>query len=285
MTLLSATRCFLAIMLCLGVLPALADDSARIRLATFNIRCPMDKPPNDWPSRAPRVKALITRHQFDIVGLQEATHKQLQFLLSDPDWASIGVGRADGKRGGEYSCILFRPARFELLASDTFWLSETPEVAGSQSWESANRRICTWGRFRDKINVKEFVLFNTHLYHRSKKARLNGVKLILHRMDGIANGAPILFTGDFNTLPNSKTILAVREKLHNIKALSEIAHLGPVGTLNGFVYDRDQPPKREIDFIFVSKGVQVHSHRTIDDTDDGLCPSDHFPVLCEITLP
>ncbi len=282
---MSASRWFLALALCLVALAARADDSPRIRLATFNIRCPIDKPPNDWPSRAPRVKALITRHQFDIVGLQEVTHKQLQFLLSDPDWASIGVGRGDGKRGGEHSCILYRPARFELLASDTFWLSETPEVAGSQSWESANRRICTWGRFRDKVSGKEFVHFNTHLDHRSKNARINGVKLILSRMDGIANGAPILFTGDFNTVPNSKTILTVREKLHNSKAISEIAHLGPVGSLNGFVYERDNPPKREIDYIFVSQGIRVHSHRTIDDTDNDLCPSDHFPVMCEITLP
>jgi endonuclease/exonuclease/phosphatase family metal-dependent hydrolase len=266
-------------------LPALADDSVRLRVATFNIRCPVDKAPNDWPSRAPRVKALIERHQFDIVGLQEATYKQLQFLLGDPEWASIGVGRADGKRGGEYSCILYRPARFELLASDTFWLSETPEVPGSSSWESANRRICTWGRFRDKISGKEFVHINTHLDHRSRNARFNGVKLILGRMDAIANGAPILFTGDFNTFPNSKTILAVRKKLHNSKALSEIAHLGPVGTFNGFSYERDRPPKREIDYIFVSEGIRVHSHRTIDDTDDGLCPSDHFPVMCEVTLP
>ncbi|MGI5925191.1 MAG: hypothetical protein ACOX9E_14690 [Lentisphaeria bacterium] len=50
-------------------------------------------------------------------------------------------------------------------------------------------------------------------------------------------------------------------------------------------YERDRPPKREIDYIFVSEGIRVHSHRTIDDTDDGLCPSDHFPVMCEVTLP
>jgi len=263
----------------------MADDILRLRVATFNIRCPVDKPPNDWPSRAPRVKALIERHHVDIVGLQEATHNQLQFLLKDPTWASIGVGRADGRRGGEYSCILYRPARFELLDSETFWLSETPEKAGSLSWGSANRRICTWGRFRDKVSDKDFVLFNTHLDHRSKNARFNGVKLILSRMDGIANGAPILFTGDFNTHPGSKTILAVYEKLHNSKALSEIAHFGPVGTFNGFIYERNKPPKREIDYIFVSKGIRIHSHQTIDDTDDGLCPSDHFPVICEITLP
>lgn len=274
----------LLLCLCLLALSLPAEEDVKLRVATFNIRCPMDKVPNDWVSRAPRVKALLDRHQFEIVGLQEATHRQIQFLLKDPAWAFVGRGRADGKNGGEHAGILYRPERFEMLATETFWLSETPTVPGSKSWDSANIRVCTWGHFRDRRSGKEFVLFNTHLDHRSKTARLEGVKLILAKMDEVAKGLPVILLGDFNTAPTRPPILAIREKLHNSKAVSTIAHLGPIGTYTGFTYDRDNPPKKEIDYIFVSKDIRVHSHCTIDDMDGDLCASDHFPVLCEVSL-
>src|SRR5690625_7604310 len=81
------------------------------------------------------VAGMIRFHGVDIVGVQEALSRQLEDLdLLLPEFSRIGVGRdADG--GGEYSAILYRESRFEVLDQGTFWLSQTPDQAGSAGRE------------------------------------------------------------------------------------------------------------------------------------------------------
>ena len=149
-----------------------------LRLASYNIRTPCDKAPNVWASRQPRLLALLNRHDIAIAGLQEAMKMQIDGILSEGSWDYTGVAREDGVEKGEYSCIIYRKDRFICHGSKTFWLSETPDVAGSRSWETACTRICTWATFTDKKTGIDFTHFNTHLDHRSKLAQINGVKLI-----------------------------------------------------------------------------------------------------------
>ena len=97
---------------------------------------------NQWSNRKDRVAALIRRNRPDLVGLQEALRTQLDDLLTRlPDYDVYGVGRDDGMTKGEYSAILVRRTRFEVRASDTFWLSDTPAVAGSKGWDAALPRL------------------------------------------------------------------------------------------------------------------------------------------------
>ena len=97
------------------------------------------EPPRD------RVASVIRFHKADLVGMQEVLRDQisdLEILLPQYGW--IGVGRDDGQDGGEFSPIFYRKDRFTVLDSGTFWLSETPEVTGSKSWDAAITRIANW---------------------------------------------------------------------------------------------------------------------------------------------
>lgn len=85
------------------------------------------------------------RHDVEIAGLPEVVVGQLEDLagrLLDYDW--VGVGRRDGEKGGEFLPVFYRSSRFEAMDSGTFWISETPGVPGSKSWDSAMPRIVTW---------------------------------------------------------------------------------------------------------------------------------------------
>jgi hypothetical protein len=42
------------------------------------------------------------------------------------EWSYIGVGRDDGKQGGEYSPIIYRPHIWKLEHFETVWLTDTP---------------------------------------------------------------------------------------------------------------------------------------------------------------
>ncbi len=264
-----------------------------LRLATFNIRLPADKGVNAWSNRAPRVIALVKRHGFDLVGLQEATAMQFDEMLAAlPGWAMVGVCRDDGKRKGEATCILYRADRFTVQKSGTFWLSETPEVPGSKSWKTACTRVCTWALMTDTKNNKPFAFFNTHLDHISVEARANGMKLILERMQPLVpQGWPIFLTGDMNCNETSEPVQLAGKVLRDAVRHTQTPHQGPWRTFTGYRYrpDAEEPkaPAKDaprIDYIFVSEKVTVRDVTTHNDAENGNYPSDHFPVVIDASF-
>ena len=120
--------------------------------ATFNIRYdnPADQS-NNWQFRKDTVTRFIKTQDMDIVGMQEVLHNQLEDLLQRlPGYKSIGVGRDDGKTKGEYAPILYKEDRFEVLDSNTFWLSQYPDSIGFIGWDGACTRIATWAKMKDR---------------------------------------------------------------------------------------------------------------------------------------
>ena len=125
-----------------------ADASAapiEFNVATYNLRLNTpDDGPNAWPLRKGAVRELIRYHEIDLLGTQEGFIGQIEDLLAMPGFAYVGVGRDDGRRGGEHSAILYRTARFALLDHGDFWLSETPDVPG-KGWDArCCNRIASW---------------------------------------------------------------------------------------------------------------------------------------------
>jgi len=168
------------------------------RFASFNIRYANsgDRGNLNWSSRAKRVAALLRFHRIELVGLQEALKEQLDDLKKFlPDYRFIGTGR-DGDNNGEFSAIGFMPSIYRLLDQGTFWLSETPHVPASRSWDTACVRICTWGEFVHPPSGRRVWLFNTHLDHRSKLARANGLKVIIQQMALILNQKNLLINNN-----------------------------------------------------------------------------------------
>ena len=256
-------------------------DEQSFVLATFNIRCPVDKSPNSWLERKSRCTALIKKNGFDIFGVQEATREQLNDLLACGTYQYIGGGRNDFKDSGEFSAILYRKDRFKLIKGGTFGLSETPEIPGVKSWGSACPRIATWGLFQDRQTGKKFIYYNTHLDHVSEQARVNGIKLLVAHARKNMPGLPLVLSGDFNAKPGSPTYQTAAAMLKDSAYISHVSHSGPKGTFHNFGKVRRDYP---IDFIFVSESFEVLSHRTDDTKFSGGYPSDHYPVITKLYL-
>ena len=260
-----------------------------LRVMTFNIR--LDSPSdgeNIWSNRKANFVSMIKFHKADLVGLQEAQKHQIDYIQKQlPEYSWFGIGRDDGKNAGEFTAIFYRKDRFDTLETSTFWCSETPEHPGL-GWDAAYQRITTYGKFRDKSTGKIFYLFNTHLDNEGEKARLESEKLIKRKMEMICGNLPLIFTGDFNSFPDSppyKVITAkpdsnVSLELFDSQFISQTKHHGPSGTFTGF--DILAKPAKPIDFIFVRKGISVLSHGTLSDSFDGFLPSDHYAVVVDI---
>ncbi len=255
-----------------------------ITAITYNLR--FDNPsdgPDAWPERRSWLAAQIRFYNPDLLGVQEALLSQLLYLDQEcPAYARVGVGRDDGADKGEFSALLYRRDRFELLGSGTFWLSPTPE-GPSKGWDAALPRVCTWAHLRDRLNGKELWVYNTHFDHIGREARLESARLILSRIREQAGSAPAILMGDLNATPDDAPIALLRAGLHDTRQRSVEPAFGPEATFNGFKFH--EIPANRIDYIFVNDPWRVLQQATLTDSRNGHYPSDHFPVLARIDWP
>ncbi|HEX5167676.1 MAG TPA: endonuclease/exonuclease/phosphatase family protein [Cyclobacteriaceae bacterium] len=249
---------------------------------TYNIRLDSEKDGvNAWPNRKGKVFELIRKYDPDILGVQEALHHQLQDLIANlKDYSYVGVGRDDGKEAGEYSAILIRKDRFDIKEKGTFWLSETPEVPGSKSWDAAITRVASWAKLIDTNLHKEFLIANTHFDHIGKEARKNSAQLIKDKIGIIGKNLPTILTGDFNCTRKDPPY-EVLMKPGGLK-LIDPAPSPPPGTFCSFEVGSIEC--NPIDYIFFTPAWSASNYTVIKDNDGKYYPSDHLPVFAELHL-
>ena len=247
---------------------------------SYNVRYEnFDDGENQWDQRKKTLIDYLKSKSPSIIGMQEVISTQLLDLnFSLSEYSFVGIGREDGKIKGEFCPIFFNKYRFELIESETFWLSETPEKI-SVGWDAALERICTYVRLKDLENNREFWVFNTHFDHIGVKARNESVELILKKIKEVNKGKiPILLTGDFNLTPEKKPIKRLQTLFQDILADLNIGD-HKYGTFNGFKKQVDSPQR--IDYIFQNGFKVLKSEHLWIKTPKGLWASDHHPVYLE----
>lgn len=270
------------------LLSSLFTDAQTVQVMSYNIRLDVESDgENKWDMRKEKLASLMSYYAADFIGGQEIQHHQLQYLLTQlSSYTYIGVGRDDGKQAGEYSCIFYKKERFDLLQEGTFWLSQTPDTV-SKGWDAACNRVCTYGLFTERSTGKKCWVFNTHLDHMGKTARLESAKLILSKIRTLNEklSLPVILTGDLNCTIEDEPIRWISKDLNNSRQISKEPAYGPIATFNGFRFH--EIPQNGIDYIFLSRSPQIKCLRyaTITDSYDCKYPSDHFPVIATIELP
>jgi len=262
---------------------------SNLKVMTFNIR--YNNPADSiysWDNRKDMVADVIKSYKPDIIGIQEALKDQvrdLKNMLKDYSW--FGVGRDDGKDSGEFTVIFYKKDRIDKQSGSTFWLSETPDIPGSRSWNAACNRIVTWVKFLDKPSGTQMYLYNTHFDHASEQARENSAQLLLGKIEQISGIDPVIVTGDFNATENSKTydIITNSQSAGSLKDTRKFNLRIPPEPSFSFIGFPYQPEKGNlVDFIFLKNDryFKVKKYQIITDNKKGKYPSDHLPVLVEI---
>ncbi|WP_286967832.1 endonuclease/exonuclease/phosphatase family protein [Flavobacterium sp. UBA4854] len=254
-----------------------------LKIMTYNIRLDVASDgENAWPNRKDYFTSQIDFYSPDIFGVQEATPNQVLDIASAlPNYNKFGVGREEGGLG-EACTIYYKKDRFKVEQSNTFWLSETPNVV-SKGWDAACNRVCTYGLFKDLKTKKIFWVFNLHLDHMGEEARVKGVQLVLTKMAELnTKNYPAFLMGDFNSEPNTTQIGEIKKVMDDTKDVSIEKPFGPSGTFNDFKHN--EPVTLLLDYIFISKksGLKIQKHAVLSDSKDLKYPSDHLPVLIEI---
>ncbi len=261
------------------------SDGAELGVMTFNLRYASPTPPNAWPTRRPVMKACIEKYAPDIFGTQEGVYHQLKELASDlPDYSWIGLGRDGGSRG-EFMAVFYRTDRFEPMAYDHFWLSDTPEVMGSSTWGHSNRRMVTWVRFKDRRDGSEFHFWNTHLDHEVQPAREKAADLIRSRIAKLDTKLPLLLVGDFNAVAGANKTYDILTADGFFRDTWKLAGERRNETHNSFTgFGTPKMDGKRIDWILLRGQASVRATEIVTFEQGGQFPSDHFPVMTWLTL-
>ncbi|MGL4943139.1 MAG: endonuclease/exonuclease/phosphatase family protein [Thermoguttaceae bacterium] len=280
-----------------------------IRVLTFNVRYShANDGENAWPRRRDFLAEVIEKPEslvaYDFVGLQEAVtdtdseFDQVGFLKAKlTGYDVLFESRETNPKRGETTALFWKRDRWEIDRNDcgTFWLSDTPDVAGSKTWAGAGcPRTVTFGKFTDSKSGRQVYVYNTHFDHMSEDARKRAAHMLMSRIAARRDTeVPVIVTGDFNNVETSPAIRFIvagdamkltdadTKDVCNTSPLCDTfraVHPGADAKDIGTTTDFRKAGQSKIDYIFASPSLKTVSSEIVRTKRDGKFPSDHLPL-------
>lgn len=248
----------------------------KLNLLSFNVRINVAVDgKNAWDYRKDNIFSFLNDKNYDVIGFQEPgpmMFKELKDNLKDYD--TYGIPRNEG---GEYAPIFLKKGLFEVIESETIWLTDTPYVE-SKIEGSHFIRIATYVVL--KLNPNRYLtIINTHLDYASDHIIFNQIEY-LYRMIKILEikyQTEIILMGDFNAHPDSIGIKFLSTKYNQV--YDDPKNIGL--TFHAFT---DQEEGLPIDYIFFSNSVQLKEFEIIHHLEKGKYLSDHYPLFAKLKI-
>jgi endonuclease/exonuclease/phosphatase family metal-dependent hydrolase len=263
----------------------------RLRVLTLNIW----NRQGPWEQRLDLIRAGIQRLDPDLVGLQEVVEaggpSQADDIARGLHTSFTAFGNAHDLGGG----VRFGNAvlsRWPIAASRVFPLptGDTDEHRSLLLAEVASPH-------------GKLPFFVTHLnwklHHGCVREAQVAAVAALVKAEAPLSGLPPVLVGDFNAEPDSTEIRFLRG-LHALAGTSTYFadSFGITGEGRGITFDAahnpfaaptHEPPRR-IDYVFVrgpdkaARGKPLAARVVLDEVVDGICATDHYGVLAEISI-
>lgn len=251
-----------------------------LKVMSFNIRYGLaDDGVNCWDNRKFLVVSRIRALYPDLLGIQECLDPvQASFLKQQlPEYHFYGVPR--GIRGEpirEMAPILYKKSVFHALRKNCFWLSETPWIAGSKSWDSAFPRTVSWVELQHRVTGRSVFFINTHFDYQPLAIDASA-KLLRRFIKPLARRYPLVITGDFNVAKDS---VAYRCLTNNSLLVDTCRQVHPLRADSATFHDYGKNNEADaIDWILTSPLLTTRAADIDDYHEDSLYPSDHYPLI------
>ena len=257
------------------------NDNENIIVASYNTAAPWGNilEGTGTNKRAKLFAQQINDNLPDVLGVQEINSnwvKKMEEYLPQYDYYGVIRGGDKNEEQSEMNGIFYLKDKFELLQSDTFWLTDTPDVE-SKYPDAGCYRICSYVILKNKATGKVFAHFNTHFDNTSEAAQELGGKLVGEKSKEITSkygDIPVVITGDLNQYSDAPGCLALEEKGYK-NANKTVENGDNMVTYNGWTHETIGRP---IDFIFVNDGFTVNSYEVVTETGAKTNVSDHYMI-------
>ncbi len=238
---------------------------------------------NAWPHRKQYLADLLHGHTPDIIATQEGRSDQLQELLSLlPDFEMIAQHRSwIAER--MYPTLFVRKNTFELKYSFDKWLSETPDVAGSKSFDSAFPRLMTGAVLKHKAILNPLLVVNTHFDHIKPSTRVEQARVLTSEVKKIIKpNDHLILMGDYNDSPESETRKVIETHFPHLQDAWRLFNTREETSHHGFNSEINAGSR--IDWILVDQEAKVLDSFLDKSHRGDVYPSDHYPVIAKIKL-
>ena len=250
----------------------------RIKAISFNIRCADDENGNSVIERAPRLFAVTTPYDADVIGFQEYTplwEESIDKYFCDK-YEFFNKYRTD-TGWIESAPILWKKEKFDCVQRGYFWFSDTPEVMSGGWDEEKHNRICLYVILKDKKEGKTFAFMNTHLGF-GEENQVKSVRLIHQYMEKLS-AYPTFIVGDFNMTPTSRPYAEMIKKASDV---NELTVKDRRSTYQG--YDAQNDFDEHIDYCFIDRNIKPVVFKIIDELVENKFPSDHYGIYTELEI-
>ena len=284
-----------------------SNKKLKLRIASFNtcfvVNTGMLK---RWEKTKNLPMQVMQFRDFDICGAQEPYGFQIEhYAKQAPEYAYVEQIR--GNESPEkfatrdinlfdhklilpnmHNPIWYKKDKFDVLKWGKFWFSGTPNVP-SQTWFPERKldiRHCTWAEFKEKKSGKTFFVFNIHLTvqgHNKDQLAVKSIDLLLNKIRELADGKTVFVMGDFNALEwyDSMKMMNNSGILKNAMHYTKFRSLGCRATF--IEHDGSAAKKQQIiDYIYVSKNVNVNNFEIGYMDINNVHPSDHTPIFADV---
>lgn len=256
-----------------------------MKIMTFNIRIDSNKDPQPWADRKDYIAQIIDKYQPDIIGFQEVLkHMEADLAAMLAEYSYYGEYRSEDDRS-EMVPIFLKKEQFEMGDRGSFMLSETPAVMYNKGWDAEIERVVSWAIINDRDSQEaKYLAVNAHFDHLGVEAQRQSSIMMNQTISEMIEkvNVPVIMTGDFNVQPNSDVLDALLESDHlnnSYQVLKENAVSDELLTFHDYKGDIKGLP---IDYIFITKDLEIKNAEIIRDHFDGYYPSDHYPILVEV---
>ncbi|MBI93162.1 MAG: endonuclease/exonuclease/phosphatase family protein [Candidatus Latescibacterota bacterium] len=258
-----------------------------LKILTCNIRYyGANDGQNDWTHRRDFCADVIAAQAADVVCMQEMWAQQRADLVARlPEYGHFGM-LDEPVDGQPVNTIFYRTDAFTLLDAGGYWLSATPHVSGSSSWDSACVRLANWVMLAPRGGGTRIRVLNTHLDHVSQPAREGQASLLVEDAQAYGDSLVQVLTGDLNCDESNPAIDALckggwQDSYEAVHGTSD-----PGLTYHAFKGPHYSPEVRvgKMDWIFLRGAATATDAQILDEARDGKYPSDHYFVSAVINL-
>lgn len=156
-------------------------------------------------NRLRRFKSLVMTQDPDVIFYNECRNTMFRFYEEDEYFSKTYTmlyeyrweDRPD--LGGLMSePVLFKTAKYELLDSGHFWISETPNQPGAGFGNQVMADISMWVKLKDKETGSVFYCFNAHFDPGNEECYIPAMQLYYDRFAKMKDSDYAFVGGDYN---------------------------------------------------------------------------------------